>query len=95
MIQNISKTSLKVLLSTIQGQNPKYLLIGCSDSRVPPNTIVEAKPGEIFVHRNIANQVILSDFSVNSVIQYAVVHLKVRHIIVCGHTFCGYIHHTC
>jgi carbonic anhydrase len=70
-------------------QKPKYLLIGCSDSRVPPNELTKTDPGEIFIHRNIANQVITSDLNCMSVIQFAVEHLKVEHIIVMGHTKCG------
>ena len=73
-------------------QKPKYLLIGCSDSRVPPNEMTKTDPGEIFIHRNIANQVLFSDLNCMSVIQYAVEHLKVEHIIVMGHTKCGGIH---
>lgn len=72
-----------------KSQKPKYLLIGCSDSRVPPNEMTKTDPGEIFIHRNIANQVIFSDLNCMSVIQYAVEHLKVEHIIVMGHTKCG------
>lgn len=88
-IQGKLKTDPDYFEKLSQGQRPEILYIGCSDSRVTAEELMGVHPGEVFVHRNVANMVISIDLNVMSVLNYAVRHLKVNHIVLCGHYFCG------
>lgn len=72
-----------------KGQHPEFLYIGCSDSRVTAEDLMGLQPGEVFIHRNVANLIVSTDNNLNAVVQYAVEHLKVKHIVICGHYECG------
>ncbi|WP_366925968.1 carbonate dehydratase [Aquisalimonas sp.] len=87
--ERMQQTDPGFFSSMAEGQSPEYLWIGCSDSRVPANQVVGLGPGELFVHRNVANVVMHTDMSCMAVLQYAVEVLKVRHVVVCGHYGCG------
>ncbi|MEO9967343.1 MAG: carbonic anhydrase [Reichenbachiella sp.] len=88
-VQNKLKVDANYFENLSKGQNPTILYIGCADSRVTAEELMGVAPGDVFVHRNIANMVPNTDLSAMSVIDYAVAHLKVDHVVVCGHYFCG------
>lgn len=88
-VEQCLEKDLNYFQDLAKGQTPPLLWIGCSDSRVPANEIIGAKPGEVFVHRNIANMVVHTDMNMLSVLDYAVNVLKVKHVLVCGHYGCG------
>ncbi|KAK4503234.1 hypothetical protein PRZ48_006662 [Zasmidium cellare] len=85
----VAKEDPEFLTTQAKGQAPPILWLGCADSRVPETTILGCKPGDVFTHRNIANIINSTDISLLSIVQFAVFHLKVKHIVVCGHTSCG------
>ena len=87
--QELEKNQPDLFRKFAQGQNPKILWIGCSDSRVPAETICGLEPGELFVHRNVANQIQPTDPSCLAVLHFAIDVLQIHHIVVCGHTHCG------
>ncbi|WP_266366675.1 carbonic anhydrase [Tellurirhabdus rosea] len=84
-----TKTDPEYFTKLATGQHPEFLYIGCSDSRVTAEDLMGLQPGQVFVHRNVANLVVSTDNNVNAVVQYAVEQLKVKHIIICGHYECG------
>lgn len=88
-VEEIKSSEKDFFVKLSREQRPDYLYIGCSDSRVPAEIFMGAEPGQVFVHRNIANQVDLSDRNATSVIHFAVDQLNVKHIVVCGHYMCG------
>lgn len=88
-VANKLKVNPKYFEDLSKGQNPEILYIGCSDSRVTAEELMGARPGEVFVHRNIANMVSNNDISAMSVINYSVSYLKVKHVVVCGHYYCS------
>ena len=88
-VQRTTEKDPNAFVDLAKGQAPEILWIGCADSRVPETTVCHCKPGDIFVHRNIANTVHANDLNSASVVEYAVAHLKVKKVVVCGHTKCG------
>ena len=88
-VSDIKEANPRFFDELAQGQSPESLWIGCADSRIPPSQVVGAGPGELFVHRNIANMVVHTDLNCLSVLQYAVDHLGVKNVVVCGHYGCG------